>query len=82
MSRDLARSGSTSAIDFLLTHRRHRFHDRFPADRGTSHAPWVSAVSDNGRQTPIDGRQTVLLKEFVGQPEMPAPQKAFVSRQR
>ena len=25
--------------DFSLIHRVHRFHDRFPADRGTSHAP-------------------------------------------
>jgi hypothetical protein len=31
---------------FSLTHRVHRFHDRFPADRGTSHAPTARFASD------------------------------------
>ena len=31
---------------FSLTHRVHRFHDRFPADRGTSHAPTAGFASD------------------------------------
>jgi len=43
LSRDLARSGSNSSAALHQVHRVARCYDRFPADRGTSHAPTETA---------------------------------------